>query len=242
MIDAHDIAEVERRAHAGQPPSITVRPVGRPAVKRVAPKLAVRRKIIGRHTGYRQWEKCFGIQFKERRVGPGVGGVGGHENGQIPDDREAAFPGGGANERPLAEEKILAELIGGDGAGQFGAQRRVCGEPVITHRSGPLAPGAAREVVLQGPEIGVSVEPVGVLPAKGGEITVGQCRALADELLVGRAEQRGFQAVQRAVVHAIGGQEGECGKVTGFQQAEGDERGEIDQIRIAGKSGEALVR
>src|SRR3954469_17576551 len=78
-------------------------------------------------------------------------------------------------------------------------------------------------------------------PAEKGEITVGQGGFGFLEFCVGGLQQCRFQTVKLAVVHTVGWQTAELGETRGFEQAGFCERGEVDEIGIAGKRGETLV-
>ena len=241
MVDAHDVADLERGAQAVAPPGVAVGAVCRPIVERVAPQLAVGGEIIRRHAGHGDGQEGFGVELEEMRRGPGVGGVGRHENREVADDAHAALLRGGAELRPLAEEQILAEAVGVGRFGELRAQRRFSCPTVVARFGGPFPPRRAVEMILQGAEERVIVEPARLARAERCVVAVRQRGLLLPEQTGGDLQQAGLQPAERFEVHRIGRERRERHEVAGGQQAVAHERHEIHEVGVAGEGGVTLV-
>ena len=110
MIDANHIRTASQRSDALHPPLILRRFVGRPVVQRVAPQLAVRRKIVRRHSGDVTGAEVF-VQGKKLRMRPDIGGVFGRVDGQVSDQADPQIVDVGFERVQLAEEQILKKIV-----------------------------------------------------------------------------------------------------------------------------------
>ena len=102
------------------------------------------------------------VQLELLRVGPDIGAVVGHIDGQIPDDGDAVAVGKFLQPSPLAEKQILDTF---PEVNLFLQQRAGAPQglrPAKLQGLGPLMPGNTAVVVLQGHEQGVVLQPVGL--------------------------------------------------------------------------------
>ena len=83
-----------------------------------------------------------------------------------------------------------------------------------------------------------------MLLPEGLEVTVGQLDApvAVHEARMRGVQQRPLQAVQRAEVHGVGRQGPQRRELLGAEQARADQRLQVDEVRVAGKGRETLVR
>ncbi len=102
VVDPEAVVEGGAAAQALDPPALAVARHRIPVVGRVAPQLAVGRERVRRHAGHE-------VGPEEVRVGRHVGGVGGHVEGDVAHDADAAVGRVGAQGAPLAVE---AHLVG----------------------------------------------------------------------------------------------------------------------------------
>src|SRR3954468_8790978 len=106
MIDAHQVKEFERPAHAIDPPFEIGGAQLLPVVKRIAPELARLGKIIGRHTRDHDRLSLF-IKLKEFGMLPKVCGIMRDKNGQVSDDTDVALARVISQRVPLSKKKKL---------------------------------------------------------------------------------------------------------------------------------------
>src|SRR5207245_624503 len=80
----------------------------------IAPELTGVTEIVRGDAGD-EGRFALGIEHEELRVGPDVGRVGGHEDGDIADDAEAALVSVVLDSLPLTVKEKLPELVGAQG-------------------------------------------------------------------------------------------------------------------------------
>src|SRR5688572_11961029 len=175
-----------------------------PVVEGVAPKLAVGGKIIGWNAGDGDRSRRGGIELEELGMGPDIRAVEGGEDRGIADDRDAEGGGTRAKLRPLAEKKILHEVVGFGAGGDLGGEGRLFRGGQGADFDGPFPPGLAVEVVLQRREQTVADQPVGVMTAESLEIPVGSgAPAITSPRFVSGEKQRKLQSMQSAEVDPL---------------------------------------
>ena len=242
VIDAEDVGLCEARSEAGEPPRVAGFCMRAPLVEWVAPELAGRREVIGWHARDGDGQSGGGVDLEELGRGPGVGAVARDEDRQVADDLDAALPGGGAHERPLAEEEVLVEYVGFDGDGELRGELGLARGGMGAHLGGPFPPGLPVEVVFAGAEKCVGLQPVGVVFAKLGEVAVGERGpAEGDVSGVRFKQQQPFALPELAEIDALVVEGLQRLDVFGREQPEPHERKDVDQVRVACKGGKALV-
>ena len=110
VVDAHRVVKLQRGADAFAPPSVIVLFHCYPVVKRVSPKLAVLREIIGRHAGNALADKSAVVNFKQMPIFPNICAVKRNINRHIAEDFHAVFVGVLFDFAPLGERRVLYEL------------------------------------------------------------------------------------------------------------------------------------
>ena len=108
MVDADDVVQREGSADAADPPGVPFRRVRLPVVDGVAPKLAGRRKIIGRDARHPPRGAVF-VEFEQVRIRPHVRRIGRDVEGDVADEADAQPVDIGAQILPLAAEFVLQE-------------------------------------------------------------------------------------------------------------------------------------
>ena len=110
MIEAHDVAGLNRPAHALDPPVVAARLERVPVVQRVAPALSGLAEGIGRAAGDNFGRKVV-FQAKDLGMRPHVGAVIADENRDVANDANAALAAVRAQGAPLLEECELQEAL-----------------------------------------------------------------------------------------------------------------------------------
>ena len=159
MVDAKHIVKPQLMGDPTDPPGIPVGLHPLPVKERVAPKLAVDGKGVGRaarHLGGHQLP----VQLKQLRPGPHIGGIQRHIDGQVPDQADTPAIDILFKFLPLPEEKILhslpkvrllPQLLPGPGQSVRLPAAKLFG---------PLPPGRTAARILQCHEKGVIGQPV----------------------------------------------------------------------------------
>ncbi len=165
MIEPDQVHEREQRANTIDPPLKAGLAVRLPLVDGVAPELAGRREVVGRHAGHHLGPPL-PIELKQLRVAPDIRRIGRHKDGEVAHQPNASAMGIGPQHLPLAEEEILREAMKVHprrepprGAAQG---RRATLAPFFR----PLLPTRPRALFLQGHEQGVVVQPGGLVSAE----------------------------------------------------------------------------
>jgi len=213
-----------------------------PVVERVAPKLARRGEIVGRHPGYRE-RLPVPIQPEYRAVLPRVRAVERDEDRHVANDPDAAGRRVSPQPLPLAEEKVLIEGVAVGVAPH--RLRKGCvqlGGPA-SEFLGPRRPRPPAEVGLERHEVGEGLQPDGVLPAESGHrpeaLQVVSVRC-GEAVVCPRKHPPEF-LVQAAVVDARVRQFPEGRHLVCRQKAGAHELAQVDEIRVAGVAREGLV-
>ena len=139
-----------------------------PAEEGVAPELAVGGEGVRRAAGHLGGPEGL-VHLEEAGVGPDVGAVLGHVDGQVAQDGDALLGGVVLEGLPLAEEEELYALPEGGLPGEAGGGGLHGGGLPPPQRLRPLVPGHAVVVVFQGHEEGVVVDPVPLLVEEPGQ-------------------------------------------------------------------------
>ena len=171
-------------------------------------------------------------------IGPYVGAVRGHVDGQVSDDGDALAVGVLFQCFPLGEEEELYPLPEEDGIGELARQ--------LLHRLGltkpdgvgPLGPGCPIIGIFEGHKLGVGLQPLLL-----GAAEVGQLLGPLDAQTRYRPAEDGEPlAVNETVVH-LGGTlpPGEGLKLLGQQQPLLGQIVQVNEVGVAGKGGEGLI-
>ena len=162
VVDAENVVQPGGARDAPDPPGITVGLHGVPVVEGITPELALGSEIVRRHAGHLRGHVPL-IQLERPGIGPHVGGVHGHIDGQVADDADALFVGVDPERLPLAEEQVL------DIGEQADILRKLCA--VAFHRLGtaetdiligPFCPGFHPETAFNSHEQSVIRQPSGI--------------------------------------------------------------------------------
>ena len=237
MVDPGHIVELVDIPQAGQPPVKAGFPVVIPAVQGVAPELARGGEAIGRTACH-----CGGhiaiIQLEQPGIGPGVGGVHGHIDGDVADDLHSLGVGVVLQPAVLLEELELQILLILDVEVQLPA---VVIQGIVIAQAdvlGPLVPALAVEEILQGHKEGIVLQPPAIV---GGELLI--FGILTDPAaLIGHGQQDLSAVIEGGVVDVIllVAEEHAVALVIA-QNTLGDQGLQIDEVGVAGKGGEGLV-
>jgi hypothetical protein len=230
VVEPHEVDLVERVLHAPGPPPEAALLHAVPVVNGIAPALALRGEGIGRHARD-DGRLATVVEAKERRVGPHVGTVGGHVDGQIAEELDVAVVAVLLQGRPLPVEQVLpvgmhAALVGEALAGT----RKGIGVALGEGR-GPVVPRGAVVVILDGGVHRVVVEPVGLI---GAEL-------LKREALEGGFEHTRLARHEACVVDVGLGKLHEGRQVGLVEEPLLQERLGANQERIAGKRRQARI-
>jgi hypothetical protein len=166
VIDPDKVIEFQVVTDPGDPPGITAFLERPPVINGISPELSRPAEIVGRHAG-NKGRPALLIQFEKRWIPPHIGAVVMDIAGQISHD---GYPEAFAvvlEGPPLAEEKILAELLLCDQGGDFLDSRPEGPEPPVVKLPRPSGPGLLPKERLEGTEEGVFIEPVPFIPAEG---------------------------------------------------------------------------
>ena len=231
MVDADDVVHLKSAAHALYPPFVARLFVLRPVVDGVAPQLARRRKIIGRHPRHLPRLAAAG-QLEQLRLRPYVRRVVGDVQRQVADDADAEAVDVRLERLPLAEKLKLHELpeeVFVALAQQKGVERAPFAEAVGALPSIERCAAVRR---LQRHEQGVFVKTP--LLHKGAE-----CGVVPVKTGKGRAQQGVLFAVQHAVIDALFARERL--HLRAVYEAEAEELFDIDQVRVARSAEYGLI-
>ena len=169
VIDPHDIEKTVHGLHPVHPPEIALLLQIIPAVKGIAPELAVLREAVRRHAGDPLGDAVF-IQLKNLRVRPGVRRIFCHIDGHIPEEEQTAVIAVFLQGKPLAHEDHLAEQVEVDLFPEHAAVQPTGKEPVIPDALfRPAAPHFTAEIGFDGGEKGKIGGPA-VFPAEGVQL------------------------------------------------------------------------
>src|SRR4051812_31259048 len=140
MIDAHDVAHLEREFHALHPPVIALRSEYIPPIQRISPTLSVLAEIIRRDTSHNFGRQVF-FQAENVGVRPNIRTVVANEDCHVSDDANVTASTLLMEGAPLLKEEELDDAAEIDLVGKFLADfRQRLWTPLCDFR-GPLVPG-----------------------------------------------------------------------------------------------------
>ena len=238
MVDAHSVVQFQRKAHALDPPRILCMFVPGPVIQRVAPQLAVGRKII-----WRAARHLFGqarlVQPEQLAPGPDIGRIGRDINGDIPQNAHALFIRISFQRTPLGKKLVLAEFpkvhLG------FVPGIQLLNGACLMHaqRLGPLLVMPAPLKALCRHEQGIVFQPPALFVTKViviVRVPFGKpCKCLA--------QHRKVRLAHGVIIHRSGRfSKGQGGIFFPLQKALFAQRLKIDKIRAGRKGRTALIR
>src|SRR5713101_218356 len=203
MIEADIVKIVRDPAHPVDPPRISLLLHHVPAIKRIAPALAVCAEKIRRHAGD-DFGIEFGIQAKQIGMSPDIGAIEIYEDRDVAHDPNRMLRAIGSQRLPLLEEK---ELHGASHI-EFVEHLRVL--LVQRHRiavsqfTGPAIPAFQLETRAQAIEENKVIEPPLILPAEVLVAGAGVRGSGAHEVACRFKQQRQLPVENRWVVHGPG--------------------------------------
>ena len=240
VVDAHTVKQGAGGAHAAHPPRVTGLLHIVPIIDRVAPKLTVRGEIVRRNTRDAA-RMALVVELELLRCAPDIGGIKRNIDRQIADDLDLPLVCVGAELRPLLVEEALQVLIESHVLAE--AFPRGGKRPFLAHAQfiRPVFPGDAAVFVLERHEQRIIVQPVRVFGSKAVErlhvipaiLRARKCRAEYGKALF---ENRAVIDLPLAIAPADG-----CNPIA-IQKPFVREHVKIDEIRVACKRGERLVR
>ena len=136
-----------------------------PVKDRVAPALAGLAEIIRRYSGHENGP-LGAVELEQFGMGPDIGAVLGHVDGQVADELHVVLPAVAAQGPPLAERQVLAEAHAVQGVLGLVAQGVDGPGFPVAQGHGPVGPTRAALPGLGHPEQRVVVEPARLLPAE----------------------------------------------------------------------------
>ena len=179
-----------------------------------------------------------GIELEHLRMGPGIRGIEGHINRNVPDELYSVIICVFFQFLPLDMEFVLEVLV------KFDVE--IAFPPVVVHGVipalldvlGPFLPGGPVEAELHSHKERVVLQPVRILPDEADEIGI-----LGDiAALVGQVQQGEALLIDLAVVHLGRVVPEIAGRAFLLrQQALLDQDLQVDEIRIPRKGGEGLI-
>src|SRR5262249_46357794 len=108
MIEADHVDLSEQRPCPVDPPAIAACPKRVPVVDGIAPTLAVRAEVVGRHAGDGARPTLL-VEQEQLRVGPHIARVGGDEERKVADQLHASGSRVSLQARALTEQQELSE-------------------------------------------------------------------------------------------------------------------------------------
>ena len=159
MVDAQSVANLELPGDPLEPPGVAVLLHLLPVEQRVAPQLAVGGETVRWAAGHLGGPAVL-VQLELFRVGPHVGAVQGHIDGQVANNGDAFLIDILLQAPPLAEKEMLHPLPEVDLSGQLFFHLLQSGRLTQTQLLRPIQPGGPAVLVFQGHEQGVVLQPV----------------------------------------------------------------------------------
>src|SRR6266849_443177 len=233
MVEADVVKIMRHPAHPVDPPCISPLLHHVPAIKRIAPALAVCAEKIRRHAGD-DFGIEFGIQAKQIGMSPDIGAIEIYEDRDVAHDPNRMLRAIGSQRLPLLEEK---ELHGASHI-EFVEHLRVL--LVQRHRiavsqfTGPAIPAFQLETRAQPIEENKVIQPPLILPAEVLIAEAGIRGSGAQEVARRFKQQRQFPMENRWVVHVSGAARQRIDPSTVNPAAIGKSL-QADQQRISGK-------
>ena len=240
MVNADHIVELLRAADAADPPAIAVACHRFVVVERVAPELPVGAEAVGRDAGDLNGDVAF-VQLEHLGLCPHVGGVHRHIDGQVADDADAEGVDIVLERGPLAEEQKLnvgeqLHVVAQHAAVALNDRTVLAAANVLIV---PLRPRLHAEVALERHEECVIRQPALVFLFKRCDVLVVARKAAR----LGLFKQRKAAFVDLAVVNIAGIVAPVAGvDLCARQELILDEQVEVDEVWVASKGGEALIR
>ena len=240
MVETDDVEQRHIALHAPDPPGVAGLFVRRPVIDRIAPELAGRGIVVGRHAGDELGAEV-GLQLEQLGMRPDIGRVGGNIDRDVADDLDALLLCVRTQGVPLSEEDILEENAEVDLAAQLLGHSCERLRPAVADVL--LRPHIDRRMVifllLERHEQRVIGQPFAVLLGEVRDFRL----HLGRDARIRLAEQRPARIGELLEVRHIGrGVEVAGAHLVRRQQAVLDEQVHVDQIRIARRRREALVR
>jgi hypothetical protein len=240
VIDPHKVEEFHVVTNSRDPPGITAFPERTPVIHGISPELSRPAEVIRRHTGDKGRIALF-IEFEQRWVPPHIGAVVVDIAGQISHDRDPEAVTVVLEGPPLAEEKILPELLLSHQEGDFLDVRPEGPDPPVVELPRPPGPGLPPKERFEGTKEGVFLEPVPFIPAEGliiGSDAPPACR----KPLPGLAEDFFLEGGNEPIIHATLRKAGRTGQIAPFQKTFFDKSLRTDEQGVPRKGRRTAVR
>ena len=157
MVQAHVVVQLERALEAAHPPAVAVSAHDVPAIRGVAPQLAVRREAVGRAARLARGV-AVGSHCEVLALRPDVGRVRAHVHGHVANDLDPTGVGVRADLAPLAHELELHGALAAHVRGELLAVGEPTGVLAVALR--PLLPALLAHAALDGAERCVWDEPL----------------------------------------------------------------------------------
>ena len=236
MVDPQGVADLELPGDPLEPPGIAVLRHLLPVEQGVAPQLAVRSEAVGRTAGH------FGgparlVQLELFRVGPHVGAVQGHIDGQVPQDGDPLPVDVPLQIPPLGVKEVLHPFPEVDLPGQLLSGRLQGGGLPQADLLRPLQPGDAAILVFQGHEQGVVLQPVRA-PKGAPHLELVPPSQPGD----GQTQDIETVPIEGLIVHPLGIPPPVYALIlSGLQQSPSGQDIQVDEIGVARKGGVGLI-
>ena len=240
MVNADHIVELLRAADAADPPAVAVARHRFVVVQRIAPELTVGAEAVGRDAGDLNGDVVF-VQLEHLGLCPHVGGVHRHIDGQVADDANAEGVDIVLERDPLAEKEKLnvgeqLHVVAQHAAVALDNRAVLAAANVLIV---PLCPRLHAEVALERHEERVIRQPALVFLFKRCDVLAVARKAAR----LGLFKQRKAAFVDLAVVNIAGIVAPVAGvDLCARQELILDEQVEVDEVWVARKGGEALIR
>ena len=238
VIDARHIVKLVAIPQTAHPPAVAGLLVIVPAVKRIAPELAIRRETIRRAAGH-SGGHVITIELEQLRMRPGIRAVHGDIDRDIADDLDAVCVGIGLERAILLAELELQILLELDIKVELAAVviQRVA--PAQADILRPFIPALAAEEILERHEQRI----IGKPPAVFADKTLILAVAADIRALIGLAQQRIAHIVELFVIDILRiAAEVAAIAFLAREYALLDQLVQTDEIRVAGEGGKGLIR
>src|SRR6195256_5332268 len=233
MIEANVVKIMRDPAHTVDPPRISPRLHHVPAIKRMAPALAVLTEKIRRHAGD-DFGIEVGVQTKQIGMGPDVGAVKIYKDRHVAHDANRMLSAIGSQRLPLFEEKKLHSAADIELVEHFRVRLLDRRRIAMSQLGGPMVPALQFETRAQTIEENEVIKPPLILPA---EVLVAGARVRwsGTHGVVRRFKQQGQLLVKnRRVIHGLDPRD-ESIAPSGVNPAAIGEPLQADQQRIPSK-------
>ncbi len=242
VVDAHQVGQLRRGAHAIDPPAVSGCVMILPVVQGIAPELALVTEIIRRYPGDVARPPVF-VELQDLAIRPCVGAVQRDVDRHVAEQAHAALTRVFAQCRPLAMEHALDNLdvfyLFLDGLLEI----RQCTRVASRVFRPPFRPGLLAVEGLEDAEQGVVVQPPRVVRRAKGPVNGSQLRPRRFAEALGRKpQQSGLHGYQGTVVHEFPRQRCQFGDFGLREKSELDEIPCVYQQLVPGKRRERLVR